>query len=162
MALWIHACAQRAITTFPAATAAASPSPARAYTTPEISGGGGLDWTKSSVWHGDQDFWSAFSGGFDYDRFFEAVHLQNGWTVQFAALYPFAYSELTNNLDSACGDASVSYSHAVNSALPADAARLWIHWSHNAWCDVNYTLAEVIVGPRGVPDGQVCKQQPCN
>jgi hypothetical protein len=83
------------------------------------------------------------------DEFYLSTKLSNGWVVNSVDVrqtYRYGTSGAYNWADRAGTD-----SPYVN-----------IRWWRNTFSSVAYTFTVTIIGPRGVPDGIVCKQAPCS
>jgi hypothetical protein len=83
------------------------------------------------------------------DEFYLSTKLSNGWVVNSVDVrqtYRFGTSGAYNWADRAGTD-----SPYVN-----------VRWWRNTFSSVAYTFTVTIIGPRGVPDGIVCKQVPCS
>jgi hypothetical protein len=83
------------------------------------------------------------------DEFYLSTKLSNGWVVNSVDVrqtYRYGTSGAYNWADRAGTD-----SPYVN-----------VRWWRNTFSSVAYTFTVTIIGPRGVPDGIVCKQAPCS
>jgi hypothetical protein len=83
------------------------------------------------------------------DEFYLTTKLTNGWVVSLV-------------------DVRQTYRYGTSGAYTwadragTDSPYVNVRWWRNTFSSVAYTFTVTIIGPRGVPDGIVCKQAPCS
>lgn len=83
------------------------------------------------------------------DEFYLSTKLSNGWVVSLV-------------------DVRQTYRYGTSGAYTwadrtgSDSPYVNVRWWRNTFSSVAYTFTITIIGPRGVPDGIVCKQAPCS
>jgi hypothetical protein len=90
-----------------------------------------------------------FFGAKGNDEFFLNTKLINGWiasSVDVRQTYRFGTSG--------------AYDWAYRAGT--DSPYINVRWWRNPFSSVAYTFGVMIIGPKGVPDGVVCKQAPCS
>jgi hypothetical protein len=107
------------------------------------------------VYHGWNSFWDVFAGHKNDDVLFPASRLVNGWTVEHAAVYPFFTSPTVKN-----GNATLE-----DWRQGTDVPYMRVHWWHDPFVELLYNFVVQIKGPRGMPDGVMCRgtvPNPCS
>lgn len=83
------------------------------------------------------------------DEFYLSTKLSNGWgvrSVDVRQTYRYGTSGAYNWAD----------------RVGTDSPYVNVRWWRNTFSSIAYTFTVTIIGPRGVPDGIVCKQAPCS